>query len=147
MSSRDDSTDGVPAGAGPQPPSWDTPPQPPAWDRPVAGGAVGWDPPPAHGAPTGAPPWQAPAQTEPKAVVALVLAGASYVVIPLLGAVAALVLARMSKRDIEASGGRLTGAGLLTAARVLAWVNLALCLLAVVLVVAAVILLASVGFS
>lgn len=79
-----------------------------------------------------------PPRTEPKAVVALVLAVAAYTpTVPFLGAIAALVLARMARRDIDASGGALTGSGMVTAARVLAWVHLLFVALLVVLVVLA----------
>lgn len=148
MSAPDDRT---PLGE-PEPPWWDAPPQPPAWDRP-AGGPSGWGPPPPYaqgGDVAGYGPGYAPVAmqlTEPKAVVALVLAVGSFVVLPLLPAVAALLLARSSRRDIDASGGRYTGTGLLTAARVLSWINVGLCLLALLLLVLGFALFASVGFS
>jgi ADP-ribose pyrophosphatase YjhB (NUDIX family) len=44
--------------------------------------------------------------------------------IPFLGAIAALLLARSARRDILASGGRLTGLSLCTWAVVLSWVHL-----------------------
>lgn len=143
MSTPDDRT--APLGE-PDLPRWDAPPQAPAWDRPLAGSSQGWGPPPpyAHGGEvTG--PGAGPQQTEPKAVVALVLAIGSFVVLPLLPAVAALLLARASRRDIDASGGRYTGTGLLTAARVISWINLGLCLLLVLLIVLGIGLFASVG--
>ena len=55
----------------------------------------------------------------------------SYVLVPFVLAIVALVLASMSSRDIRASGGHLGGSGLVTAAKVLAWINIALCVLAV----------------
>lgn len=68
---------------------------------------------------------QASPRTEPKAVIALVLAVVAYTpTIPSLGAVAALFVARSARRDISASGGARTGLGIVTAARVLAWVHL-----------------------
>jgi len=67
-------------------------------------------------------------QTETKAIVALVLAIGSFLVFPIVPAIVALVLAGKARRDIDASGGRLTGAGLVTAAKVVAWVNLGLAL-------------------
>ena len=60
------------------------------------------------------------------AVVALVLAIVSWVVCPVIPAVVALVLARSATTEIDASGGRVTGRGLVTAARVVAWVNIGL---------------------
>lgn len=76
-----------------------------------------------HGGPTG--PYTGAAETEPKAVVALVLAVlANTPLVPFVGAIAALVLARWAKRDIDRSGGAKTGRGLATAATVLAVLHL-----------------------
>jgi hypothetical protein len=81
--------------------------------------------------------WHGPAQTETKAIVALVCAIAAWVVLPLLPAIAALMIGKTARREILQSGGRLTGDGLVTAAKVIAWVNIALCVLVVVFVVLA----------
>ena len=97
---------GAPGSYGP-PPTWGAAPQP--WG---AQPPAGW---------TGAP------RTETKAMVALGLSIAAWTpVIPFLGAIAALVLARMARRDIEASGGALEGLGLCTWATVLSVVHLVL---------------------
>jgi hypothetical protein len=81
-----------------------------------------YGPPPTQYSP---PPTQP--STEIKAIIALVLAVLAYTpTVPFLGAIAALVLARMARRDILASGGRLTGLSLCTWAVVLAWVHLVL---------------------
>jgi hypothetical protein len=69
---------------------------------------------------------------EPKAYVALGLALAAWTpLLPILGAVLALVAARLARRDITASGGTLTGASLVTAAIVLSIVHLVVILAAV----------------
>ena len=74
-------------------------------------------------------------RTEPKAVVAIVLAVLAWTpTVPFVGAIAALVLARMARRDILAGGGRLTGLSLCTWAAVLSWVHLAVVAGLVVLV-------------
>lgn len=71
--------------------------------------------------------WQAPPQTEVKAMIALGLAIAAYTpTIPFIGAIAAIVLARMARRDILASGGARTGLSLCTWATVLSVVHLVL---------------------
>ena len=94
--------------------------------------------PPAYGYGTPAP------KTDTKAIVALVLAVLAYTpTVPFLGAVAALFVARASRRDIEASGGALTGLSLCTWAVVLSWVHLAFLLL---LIPVAIVLLL-LGFS
>ena len=116
-----------------------TPPQdpfasarPPHWDAPPA---QGYGPPPLAGQASPQGGWSGGTQTETKAMVALGLAIAAYTpTIPFIGAIAALVLARMARNDILASGGRLTGLSLCTWAVALAWVHLALVLLAVLAV-------------
>lgn len=86
---------------------------------------AGWGPPPQPGHYGTQPPWQGQQQTEVKAMIALGLAIAAYTpTVPFIGAIAALVLARMARRDIRASGGRLTGESLCTWAVVLAWIHL-----------------------
>ena len=88
---------------------------------------TGWGPPPQPGHPGPPAPWQGGQQTEVKAMIALGLAIAAYTpAIPFIGAIAALVLARMARRDILASGGRLTGLSLCTWAVVLSWIHLVL---------------------
>jgi hypothetical protein len=64
-----------------------------------------------------------------------VLAIASFVVCPLVPAIVALVLAHTSQQKIDASGGRLTGESLNTAARVIAWINIGLVVLVVAIIV------------
>lgn len=56
----------------------------------------------------------------------LVLAACSFVVLPLIPAIVALALAPGAAREIAASGGRLTGDGLVRAGRIAAWVNIGL---------------------
>lgn len=65
-------------------------------------------------------------QTSTKAIVALVLSLVSWFVVPLIPAIVALVLARQATEEIAASNGMLTGSSLNSAARVLAWINIAL---------------------
>jgi hypothetical protein len=90
----------------------------------------GYGPPPA--------PWQsgAPAgqtRNEPKAIVALVCAIASWLTIPVIPAIAALMVGSAARRDIAASGGWLTGGGMVTAAKWIAWANIIVSILGVVL--------------
>jgi hypothetical protein len=65
-------------------------------------------------------------QTDGKAIAALVSAIVAWMFCPVVAAIVALILAGQSARDIEASGGRLSGAGLNTAARIVAWLNIGL---------------------
>ena len=105
---------------------WGTPP--PAAGYPTAGY-------PAAGYP--APDYQAsgyaaPPQTDTKAVVALILAISSWVVCPMITAIIALIVAKQSDRAIAASGGRLEGRTMNTAARWIAWINIVLFALLIV---------------
>lgn len=130
---------GPPPGANePPPPGYVSPPPgygppPPGYGQPPAYGA-----PPSYGAPqsygTPQPGWGPPGAAPPndtKAIWALVMAIGSFVLIPFVLAVVALVLASMSSRDIRASGGRLGGEGMVTAAKVLSWINIGLCVLVI----------------
>ena len=94
---------------------------------------------PPYGSQPGQPPqaWQGPTQTESKAVIALVCAIAAWVVLPVLPAIAALMISTTARQEIARSGGRLTGDGMVTAAQVIAWANLGLCVLGIVLLVLA----------
>lgn len=104
-------------------PGYGQPPVPGGYGQPP--GAGQWGPPPGYGPPGGR-------STDTKAILALVLAVGSFVVCPFLPAVGALFLASRSQRDIAASGGRLEGEGLNKAARIVAWINIALTLVVVV---------------
>lgn len=71
-------------------------------------------------------------RTSTNAVVGLVLAIISWVMCPIIAAVVALILARSSSKEIAASGGAVTGAGLNTATRIIAWLNIALSIIGII---------------
>ncbi len=48
----------------------------------------------------------------------------SWAVCPIIPAIVALVLASMASKEISASGGKIQGTGLVTAARIVSWVNI-----------------------
>jgi hypothetical protein len=142
--------------------SSDYPPPPPGPDP--FGGQPPQPPPPPYGAPPppgyGAPPppgyggyGQQPygyggypqQETESSAVVALVLAIASFVVCPVIPAIVALVLANNADAAIQASGGRKTGEGLTKAARIVSWINIGLCVGGLVLVIVIAVIAAAAG--
>jgi hypothetical protein len=109
-----------PPSAPPTPAPGTVPPPPPGYVPP---------PPPAYGAPQGpygAPPgayppgYAGPPRTEGNAVAALVLSILALFVCGIVVGVIALVLANNAKQKIVASGGQLTGLGMVTAARVIA---------------------------
>ncbi len=81
------------------------------------------------------PAYQPAVPTSGTAIAALVLAVASWVVLPVVPAVIALFLARRAKREVRASSGGLQGQSLATAATIVAAVNVGLFVLAVLLLV------------
>ncbi len=84
-------------------------------------------------------PYPPPVGSRPtagKATAALILAIASFVVCPVVPAIVALVLAAQAKREIESSQGRLDGEGLVTAARVISIIHLAMSVLVIPLMLA-----------
>ena len=92
---------------------------PPAYPE---GGAY---PPPAYPGYAAAPVAAAPA-TSSNAIIALILAIVSWAVCPIIPAIVALILAHSAAKEIAASGGRIQGGGLVTAARIVSWVNIGL---------------------
>jgi hypothetical protein len=61
-----------------------------------------------------------------------VLAILSFVVCPLVPSIAALIVSKSATREIEASNGWVGGGGLVTAAKVIAWINIGLFIVAIV---------------
>src|SRR5450631_4518701 len=102
---------------------------PPAYGQPAGYGpgyGLGYGPPPMYGAGYGTP------ATDGTAIAALILAISSFVICPVIPAIIALVLAGNAKRTIAASGGAKTGEGMVTAARVIAWINIAVAVVAII---------------
>lgn len=73
-------------------------------------------------------------------MVALVAAIASFMFCPFVPAVVALAIAPGAKRKIAQSNGRLTGDGLVTAAKWVAWINVGLCIAVALLFIVALVL-------
>ena len=63
-------------------------------------------------------------QTSSMAVVSLVLGIASYFVIPLLGAIAAVITGNLAKKEIQQDPENLSGEGLARWGMILGWVNI-----------------------
>jgi hypothetical protein len=101
---------------------------PGGWNQPK-GGAWGGPPPPGY-YPT--------RQTESSAIVALVLAIASFVICPLFPAIAAVIVGGGAERKIRQSNGMLDGEGLAKAGRIIGWINIILVSVVVLLGLAAV---------
>ncbi len=121
----------------PPPPSYEDQPAPPYQQPygqpngqyPPYGQQSGYGLPPAYG--YGYQPYSAP-QTEGSAIAALIASIVSYVFCPVIPAIVALVLIPGARRKIDGSGGRLTGLGMLRAAKWIAWINIVLVVLAIV---------------
>ena len=98
----------------------------------------GWAPPPSG--PGGWAPYPAgydqhrPAKTEKLSVWALVLGIASFIVLPVIAAVAAIIVGSKGKGAIRDSNGTRTGTGMATAGQALGWLNIAATIVAVVLI-------------
>lgn len=118
----------APAQPTPAPPVW--PYQPVSPQPPYAGPPT----PPAVGyAQPGQASYPAAPRTSTSAIVALVLAIGSWVVCPILPAIAGVILGYSARREIRRSAGWVTGDGLAQAAVIVSWINIGL--YAVVLVV------------
>lgn len=65
-------------------------------------------------------------QTSSLAVISLISGIASFFILPLLGAIAAIITGSMAKKEIQQSAGRLTGGGMATWGLILGWINIAL---------------------
>jgi hypothetical protein len=63
-------------------------------------------------------------RTDGTAVAALVVAILSWFLLPVVGSIVALVLARSAERSIDARPAELAGRGLVTGARWVAWTHL-----------------------
>ncbi len=81
-------------------------------------------PPPPPGYGYNYPPAQPQPQTSSDAIIALVLAILSWAFCPFVMAILALVFASKASRAIAVSNGWLEGAGMVTAARIIAWINI-----------------------
>ena len=79
--------------------------------------------PPAYGAP-GAPMYAPAPPTSTNAIIAFVLSIVSWAICPIIPAIVALVLAASAQREIAAGQGRVQGGGLVTAAKVISWINI-----------------------
>jgi hypothetical protein len=73
-------------------------------------------------------------QTEDKAVISLILGILSFVGLSILAGIPAIILGRMSRSNIRASSGRLTGEGMATAGMVLGWISVGICVLVVLFI-------------
>jgi hypothetical protein len=70
--------------------------------------------------------YQEPKQTSTLAIVSMVSGIVCWFILPLLGAIVAVITGHMAKREIRDSGGLLTGDGMATAGLALGYLHLVL---------------------
>jgi hypothetical protein len=75
------------------------------------------------------------------AVVSLILGIASYSMLPLLGAIGAVITGHMAKQELKADPARYSGDGLATAGLILGYTHLVFILISIVLVIIALLML------
>ena len=111
----------APESAPEAPAAWPTP-APESAAAPVVGAQVpdSYAPQPAV-----APAFQA-VPTSSNAIIAFVLSIVSWAICPIVPAIVALVLAQSAQREIAAGQGRVQGGGLVTAAKIISWINIGL---------------------
>jgi hypothetical protein len=76
-------------------------------------------------------PMDSPPQSSTLAIISLVAGIASFIFLPFLAGVAAVITGHMAKREIRDSGGRKTGEGLATGGMILGYANLVLSVLCI----------------
>jgi phosphate/sulfate permease len=76
----------------------------------------------------------APAQTSSLAIISMVSGIASWIILPVLGALIAVITGHLAKKEIRESAGRLTGEEMANAGLVLGYIHLALSIVAICLV-------------
>lgn len=79
-------------------------------------------------------------QTSTLAIVSLVSGIATWVVLPLVAAIVAVITGHMARNEIRHSAGRLSGDGLALAGLVLGYAQLALLIISICLILALVLL-------
>lgn len=84
---------------------------------------------------TNQPTYQPAQKDSTLAILSLVLGIASYVVIPVVGSLAAIILGHVAKSEIRNSNGTLSGNGMATAGLVLGYVQWALLILGIVVLI------------
>ena len=80
-------------------------------------------------------------QTSSSALISLIAGIASWFILPVLGAIVAVIAGHMAKKDIRNSMGHLTGDGMATVGLVLGYAHLALAVLGICVLVIALLIL------
>lgn len=86
--------------------------------------------------PTSSQPTYLPAQKDSTlAILSLVFGIASYLVVPVIGSLAAIILGHIAKSEIKKSNGTLSGNGLATAGLVLGYVQWAFLIIGIAIAI------------
>jgi len=85
-------------------------------------------------------------QTSSMAIISLIAGIASFFIVPLLGAIAAIITGNMAKKEINQSGGRLSGLGMAKWGVILGWVNIGLSVVGLCLIVLSIMGVATLPF-
>ncbi|HOE35194.1 MAG: DUF4190 domain-containing protein [Chloroflexi bacterium] len=91
-------------------------------------------------------PNQLPVTTSPWSIVSLISGISSYLVLPFLGGIIALITGYVARREIKSSNGALSGSGMATAGLWLGWINIILCVIVGILIILLIVGLIA-GFS
>ena len=81
------------------------------------------------------------------AILSTISGAASFFVIPLIGAIAALITGYMAKTEIKKSNGMVEGEGFATAGIVMGWINIGLSLMVCCVIVLAIVLMGAFSFQ
>lgn len=90
-------------------------------------------------------PVQPATQTSTLAVISLIAGIVSFILLPLLGGIAAIITGGLAKKEIREGGGRYSGEGMATAGQILGWINVVLVAIPVCLIVILALLGPSIG--
>ncbi len=116
-----------------QPPQWQQPQWQSQWQQPEQ--QPQWGQQPQQWGQQETPQWQQgfnqPQQTPGSATAALILGICALVICPLICGPLAVIYGNKAKREIDSSGGRLTGRGLAQAGVVTGWIGVAFAVVSV----------------
>jgi hypothetical protein len=84
-------------------------------------------------------------QSSTLAIISLISGIAAWVILPLLGAIAAVITGHMAKKEIRESNGMKTGDGMATAGLILGYAQLAITICSVCIIVVLALLIPAAG--
>jgi len=90
-------------------------------------------------------PVQPAPQTSTLAIISLIAGIVSFILLPFLGGIAAIITGGLAKKEIREGAGRFTGEGMATAGQVLGWINVVLIVIPLCIIVILALLGPSIG--